>query len=307
MQEYSFNSAILFLVFNRLQTTKKVFSAIREMKPSRLYIASDGHRINCPGEADQVNEVRDYILANVDWNCEFETLFREHNLGCRRAVEGAITWFLDHEPMGIILEDDCLPDLSFFRFCEELLERYQSDTRIMAVSGDNFQPNNSKQQYSYYFSRYPHCWGWATWARAWDLYDSSMKAWPAIRDTGKLENVFCSTSEARYWSNKFQQTYDNKIDTWDYRWTLSCWLQNGLTVLPATNLVSNIGFNTEATHTSKEMASVSCKIHPLNFPLSHPPYIIRDAIADQITYDRIYRFRARLIRKAKGFLDFHRQ
>lgn len=164
---YVFNSAILLLIFNRLDTTQLVFEAIQKVKPPRLYIASDGARIDKLSEDSLVGDVRNYVINNIDWDCEVKTLFREENLGCKLAVSGAISWFFQNEGHGIILEDDCLPDHSFFRFCEEMLLKYSDDERIGMISGDNFQFGGSQVEDSYYFSRYPHIWGWATWKRAW--------------------------------------------------------------------------------------------------------------------------------------------
>jgi hypothetical protein len=295
-------SPVLFLVFNRLDLVKRVFESIRAIKPARLYVASDGARLACVNESDRVKAVRKYIANEIDWKCEVNTLFRDKNLGCRKAVEGAITWFFQHEPMGIILEDDCLPHASFFHFCEELLEKYQADTRVMTISGDNFQPYPQKTDYSYYFSRYPHCWGWATWARAWNLYDGDMSLWPKTRSQGQIKHIFDNPFEAGYWENRLEAAYNDNIDTWAYRWALSCWLQSGLTILPEVNLVSNIGFEAEATHTPRTMAAIAAAAQALDFPLVHPPYLVRDTVADRITYERVYSFRSRLARKVKGLI-----
>lgn len=293
---------ILLLVFNRLDTTQRVFGKIRAAQPTCLYIAADGPRSTHENEAEKINAVRKYILTNIDWDCKVETLFREKNLGCKRAVESAITWFFNQEPMGIILEDDCLPHVSFFRFCEELLEKYQSDTRVMAISGNNFQPYYQQRDYSYYFSQYPHCWGWATWARSWNLYDGEMRIWPLINSQEKFGCIFKNLFEARYWKQKLQSTYKGDIDSWAYRWALSCWVQSGLTILPKVNLVRNIGFEADATHTPQTMASIAATAQALDFPLAHPPYLMRDAVADRITYKRVYSFRSRLGRKVKGLI-----
>ena len=166
------NTAVLFLVFNRLDTTKQVFETIRQAKPQRLYIAADGARASRVGEAAQVQAVRDYVTSHVDWECEVKTLFREQNLGCKYAVSSAIAWFFENEEMGIILEDDCLPDPTFFNFCQELLARYRHDQRIGVISGDNFQFGHRRNDDSYYFSKYVHIWGWATWRDRWvNSYD----------------------------------------------------------------------------------------------------------------------------------------
>ena len=280
--------AILFLVFNRPDTTRKVFETIRKAQPLRLYVASDGPRLEKSGEDDQVREVQK-IATKVDWNCEVKTFFRDRNLGCKMAVSSAITWFFKHEEDGIILEDDCVPSQSFFPYCQELLEKYRDDTRIMAISGDNFQKKKKHSSSSYYFSRYPHCWGWATWKRAWTFYDGMLLAWPEIKeerllgDIGSGEDGFLN-----YWSRIFDNCYAGKIDSWAYPWTFSCWLQSGMTVLPNVNLVSNIGFGIEATHTKKVDSISKTSVGEMDFPMLHPEYVIRNFVADRYTDKHIF-------------------
>jgi len=186
-------------------------------------------------------------------------------------------------PEAIILEDDCLPHPSFFRFCEEMLGRYRHDTRVMAISGDNFQFGQKRGAYSYYFSRYNHVWGWASWRRAWQHYDVNMRAWPAIREGGWLAGVLDDARQHDYWTNIFERVHGGLIDTWDYQWTFACWIQNGLTVLPQTNLISNIGFGVDATHTQSASVFAELPVHEMGFPLEHPPYMLRDAAADAFT------------------------
>lgn len=275
---------LLFLVFNRPDTTKQVFEAIRQVKPAKLYVAADGPRLNREKDKRKVLEVRD-IATNVDWACEVKTLFRDNNQGCKKAVSSAIEWFFEHEEEGIILEDDCVPDRSFFHFCSELLDRYRDDRRIMAISGDNFQQGRQRTEYSYYFSRIPHCWGWATWKRAWKCWDGKLDAWPEIDKSGLLNDIAGGDKPfVEYWSGIFNRCYAGRIDSWAYPWTFSCWIQSGLTILPNENLVSNIGFGEEATHTTKanDMHAVLA-VGNMTFPLRHPPYIIRDSEADRFT------------------------
>jgi hypothetical protein len=278
------NVAILLIVFNRPTETARVMEAIRAAKPSRLYVAADGARDRL-GEGELCSQTRQ-IATNVDWPCELITLFRQQNLGCRLGVSGALNWFFSQEEEGIILEDDCLPSPSFFRFCTELLERYRNDKRIMCISGSNFQAERRLNQYSYYFSRYMHCWGWASWRRAWELYDVEMSSWRGCRKSsllralGDLDDGF-----VEYWTSIFDRVCDGRIDTWDYQWTLTCWMNNGLTCLPGVNLVRNIGFGPGATHTHD---ATSCfahlAAHTLEFPLFHPRIIARDVDADSYTH-----------------------
>lgn len=276
-------TAVLFLVFNRPDTTKQVFGAIRKAKPPRLYVAADGPRDDKSGEREKCGEVR-RIATQVDWDCEVKTLFRDKNLGCKYGVSGGIDWFFENEEEGIILEDDCLPSQSFFWFCEELLERYRGDKRILMISGDNFQFGKRRTNDSYYFSQYTHIWGWASWRRAWRYFDKDMENWPLIRDNGYLFDILQNKRAAKYWAQIFETVYRGKIDTWDYPWTFSCWIQNGLTVLPNVNLVSNIGFDGDATHTtSKDNANSKIPVFNLSFPLKHPNWMIRDDVADRWT------------------------
>lgn len=310
MQEISSNTfipphplktAVLFLVFNRPDTTKQVFEAIRKAKPPRLYVAADGPRTDKSGEAEKVEQVR-RIETIVDWDCEVKTLFREENLGCGKAVSSAITWFFENEEEGIILEDDCLPSQSFFWFCEELLERYRDDMRVMVVSGDNFQFGKRRTDYSYYFSRYNHCWGWASWRRAWRYYDKDIENWPFIRFNGYLFDILQDKRTAKYWAQIFETVYRGKIDTWDYQWTFSCWIQNGLTILPNVNLVSNIGFGEDGTHTKAANKIAMILALEITFPLKHPPTMIRDDVADRRTDLNVVRtsvpIAERILRKA---------
>lgn len=273
---------VLLVTFNRPNLTRRVFERIREATPPQLFVAGDGPRSEVPGDRKRCTRTR-HVATQVDWTCELHTLFRETNLGCKRAVSLAIDWFFEHVEAGIILEDDCVPDQSFFRFCARLLVRYREDQRIMAISGNNFQEGSDGRHCSYYFSRYPHCWGWATWDRAWRHYDGEMALWPSIRDGAWLNTVFSSPRAVRYWTRLFDRTYRGKIDSWAYPWTLSCWAQSGLTILPRVNLVSNIGFGADATHTARSHPAAGMPMRRMEFPLRHPLFVMRDAEADRFT------------------------
>jgi hypothetical protein len=273
---------VLFLIFNRLETTKKVFEEIRKAKPPKLYIASDGPREYKVGELEKVKAVRDYVLNNIDWDCEVKTLFREKNLGCGRAVSGAITWFFENEEMGIILEDDCLPSQSFFWFCEELLKRYKDDMRIWHIGGCNFQDGKKRGEGDYYFSVINHVWGWASWANRWKYYDFELKN---INDDRFIENYWEGFA-LKYWKKIFWTMKNLEIDTWDYQWTFTMWYYKGLAILPNVNLISNIGFGQDATHTIYEDKKVS-KLPIQNLVLNqHPSKIERNTEADIYTYYR---------------------
>jgi hypothetical protein len=245
---------ILFLIFNRPDTTQRVFDAIRKAQPRQLFVAADGARKNKEGEAQKCAATRD-IIRQVDWECEVKTLFREENLGCGRAVSSAITWFFDNVEEGIILEDDCLPHPSFFPYCENLLERYRDNEKVMVISGDNFnttQHNTTQHNTtaSYYFSAFNFIWGWATWRTAWNKYIFDAQKIPVKSFAKSIRRYFRHSSIRWYWWMIFYQMRQHKIDTWDYPWTFSIWINRGLSIVPYTNMISNIGFGADATHTT---------------------------------------------------------
>jgi len=265
------NTAILFLVFNRLDTTKKVFKAIRQAKPPRLYIAADGARANKKGERKNVHAVRDYIMQNVDWDCDIRTLFRDQNLGCKYAVGGAITWFFENEEHGIILEDDCLPSQSFFWYCEELLEKYKEDKSIYLISADSRGPDSFGMKEDYGFCKYSMIWGWASWARAWKDYDPELKDWPKHRDVlpASISNY---KPTVKFWKKVFQEMYEKKVDTWDYQFSYLLLKNKGKCIVPKFNLVSNVGFGNDATHTfDAESENANRKRYEINLPLKFSP------------------------------------
>lgn len=240
---------ILFIIFNRQDTTQKVFDAIRKYKPRELYIAADGPRENKLGEKEKCEEARK-ITEEIDWPCKVKRLYRDKNLGCKYAVSGAIDWFFKNVEEGIILEDDCLPNSSFFTFCEQMLSLYRNDKKVMCISGDNFLPKEKQKNNGYYFSKYVHIWGWASWRRAWKNYDVDMKTWSKIKTTNKLSNYFVNFLEKMYWNTIFNATSKGKINTWDYQFVCHVWKNSGFALVPSTNLVSNIGFTKDALHTN---------------------------------------------------------
>lgn len=278
---------ILLLVFNRPDVTAKVFEAVRNARPSRLYIAADGPRENKPGEAERCAEVRQ-LVTQVDWPCEVKTLFREKNLGCKQAVSGAIHWLFEQEENGIILEDDCLPNPDFFRFCETLLNQYADDERVSVITGNNFQRQQKRGDASYYFSKYNHCWGWASWRRAWQKYQGELIFWPDWRESAEWKKKIPDHVERRYWTKIFDDVHAGKIDSWAYPWTASVWLQGGLTATPNVNLVSNIGFGPDSTHTSS-VDSPLAKIgtHCLG-EIQHPQSVAVHLEADRYTFDHAF-------------------
>jgi hypothetical protein len=288
MTDFQLTTPVAFLIFNRPDTTARVFEAIRQAKPPQLLVVADGPR---PDRADDIEKCKAAraIIEGVDWDCEVLTNYSDLNLGCKNRVSSGLDWVFDTVEQAIILEDDCLPHPSFFRFCQDLLDYYRNDQRIMAISGDNFQFGRKRTGYSYYFSCYNHIWGWASWRRAWQYYDVKMKLWQEIRDGNWLESILGKTQAVKYWRKIFQTYYDGKIDTWDYPWTFACWIQNGLTILPNVNLVSNIGFGEDATHTSSSKSRLAnLGVQEMNFPLKCPPFLIRNEGADNYTQKNIF-------------------
>ena len=241
-------SPILFIIFNRPDTAKQVFDQIRKAKPSRLYVAADGARPGKTGEEDLCISAR-VVVSNIDWACEVKTLFRDANLGCKNAVSSAIDWFFDNEEEGIILEDDCLPADSFFNFCDTLLEKYRYDTRIRHITGCNLQLGKKWGNGSYYFSNMTHVWGWAGWRRVWKDYDKNLEKYESADVQEKLKNIFQDPFVIDKLKTVFDEVKAGKMDTWDYQLDFANYFNNGLTIIPNENLISNIGFNASATHT----------------------------------------------------------
>ena len=284
---FRLTTAVALLIFNRPQTTRRVFDVIRQVRPRRLLVVADGPRPGRAGEAELCRAARS-IIDSVDWDCEVLRNFSDSNLGCRRRVATGLAWVFDSVEEAIVLEDDCVPHPTFFPFCQELLERYRSDVRVMAISGDNFQLGRPRTRHSYYFSRYNHIWGWASWRRAWHHYDPDLTLWPEIRDERLLEDILEDPAAVAYWTRAFEAAYTGTIDSWDYHWTLTCWIRSGLTVLPSVNLVSNIGFDQNATHTVHDSRFAELPAEPMNFPLRHPPFVVRSARADSLTQKTMF-------------------
>lgn len=279
----SMNTPLLLIVWRRPHTLRQVINAIRPLAPSRLFVACDGPNPNRLGEDEKVAATRAVIDHEIDWPCHIERLYSNVNLGCRLGVSRAITWFFEHVEEGIILEDDCVPHSDFFIYCSTLLERYRYDTRVWCISGSNFQNGQWRGDGSYYFSRYNHCWGWASWRRCWSYYDAELKQWPKLRNSNLLKTIFDDPVESQYWSDIWQKLLDRaQPDTWDYQWTFTCFVNSGLTALPNRNLISNVGFGEDATHTIGK--AVDTSVERGIDPSRHPSFVLRDREADLYTY-----------------------
>lgn len=286
MNASELKTPVLFIIFNRPDTTGAVFEEIEKARPAKLFIAADGPRPIRPGEADLCARARE-IASHVTWDCEVHRLYRDTNLGCKEAVSTAISWFFDNVEEGIILEDDCVPDPSFFRFCEELLERYRNDERVMMVTGTNYLFNKIAANESYFFSRNFDIWGWASWRRAWNLYDISMADWPKFNGLHYLKWLFSDARFVKYLTLSFQMTYEGKIDTWDYQWYYTGIINHGLCATPVNNLISNIGTSgTHFTDGSKRCFMPKKSIDITS--LTHPKYVMPDIYLDGLNFESFF-------------------
>lgn len=261
---------VLLLFFNRPDLTQQVFNSIRSVRPPKLFLASDGARMEVGAETELVIDLRDQILSQIDWKCEIFTLFRDQNLGCKHAVSSAISWFFEHVEEGIILEDDCLPSTSFFYYCEVMLEKYRENERIFLVSGQNLSGVDSLIQNDYGFTKFALIWGWASWRRVWENYDVNVTKWGKNKKQ-ILKKVSTKFAARLYWLTIFDRLYQSQIDTWDYQLSFLILSSEGKTIIPKKNLISNIGFDERATHT-KEGTSTNANLprHELDFPLVGP-------------------------------------
>lgn len=263
-------TAVLFLIFNRLDTTKEVFEAIRNAKPPKLYIAADGPRESYKNEKAKVEEVREYVMQNIDWKCEIKTRFSDKNMGCKYAVSSAINWFFENEEMGIILEDDCLPSPSFFWFCEELLEKYKNNDQIGMITGTNYIENkNIENAGTYFYSNHFTIWGWASWRRAWKDYDVEMRSYSDL-DLRQLRYKTPNYLFYLHFKRTFDLIKDRKMNTWDIQWVYHCLMNSRLCITPTKNLISNIGV--DGTHAKgKATDSHFLKRHDFAATLQHSP------------------------------------
>lgn len=284
------NTPVTFLIFNRPAATARVFETISRARPPKLLIVADGPRPDRPEDVDLCGQTR-AVVEHVDWPCEVLTKFSTQNLGCKHNVSLGLDWTFDQVEEAIILEDDCLPDATFFRFCEELLERYRDEPKIAQICGSNYQQGIRRTSFSYYFSRHAHIWGWATWRRSWRQNDLSMSAWPQLRDRGWLEEYLGDSKAAFYWKKLFDDSYKggrDSLNSWAIPWTFSCWARHILSIVPEVNLVSNIGYSGAGTHTTGGSAANRTTCSSMQFPLRHPPIIEANVDADRFTEESFY-------------------
>lgn len=277
------NTPVLYIVFNRPDVTGESFKVLEQIKPKKLYIAADGPRAYKSNDDALCNAVKK-IVENISWECVVNKLYQPINLGCGKAVSKAISWFFEHEEQGIILEDDIIADLSFFTFAEEMLEKYKTNSNVMHINGCNFQNGVKRGNGSYYFSALPHVWGWASWRRAWINYDFNLSDLNYFYNLKKINNYFQQKNIQQHWLEIFFKMNRKWIDTWDYQWNYAIWNSNGSVITPNTNLIKNIGFNSNATHTTDASSKFSNLITHKIENIAHPTAFRIDAEADFTTH-----------------------
>lgn len=274
---------VTFFIFNRPDTTRRVFNVIREAKPKTLIVIADGPRQNKDGEIEKCEETRK-IIESINWECNLIKRYSDINLGCKKRLSSGIDWVFNQFEEAIFLEDDCFPHISFFQFCEELLEYYKYNDEVLNISGINIQFGKNNDEFSYYFSHFVHVWGWASWRRAWKHFDVEMRKWTTVKSQNLLDKHFNNQRSKKFWYKEFDKTFNGEIDTWDYQWVFACWIKNGLNVIPNVNLISNIGFGKGGVHTEDSFNELSnIPVKEMSFPLKHPPKINRNVKADNFT------------------------
>lgn len=297
MNDWKLTTPVAMIVFNRPHTTAKVFEAIRQAKPSVLFLIADGPRPHKPGEEEKCAAVRE-IVEKVDWDCQVYKNFSDVNLGCGKRPSTGVDWVFETVEEAIIIEDDCVPHPSFFRYCQELLEYYRHSDRIMTICGLNVQFGNNHTDYSYYFSRYNHCWGWASWRRAWKYFDFDLELWPEIREKNLLQDLLQDSHAVKIWTQTFDIIREKKLDCWDFQWIFANWVHGGLAITPRENLIEYIGYTEDATHTTNELSQYNqLLVEEMEFPLKHPPYMIRHDRADRYTQSTYFDYMPSLCKR----------
>jgi len=279
---------VLLVAFNRPDRLEALIDRLREVRPARVYVAVDGPRAHVETDAARVAATRD-VVRSIDWTTDVRTLFRDENLGCGRGVSGAIGWLFENEERGVILEDDVMPDPSLFPYCDELLERYSTDDRVFAVSGCNFAPPEEiRVPGSYRFSSVPHIWGWGTWRRSWAHYDYSLRGWRRKLTTSRLWSAADhSPSAFAFWTGIFELMAREGLDTWDFQLLAASMSVGGLTATSNVNLVQNVGFGADSTHTV-DTPDYLREVQPMTFPLVHPSRVERDRQADRWVMRQVF-------------------
>lgn len=280
-------ASVLLTIWKRPEEVLRVIDVLREYKPKKVYISCDGPNLNIKGQKAKVDQTRFLVENSLDWDCDIFKNYNEFNLGCRDGMSKAIDWFFEQEEEGIILEDDCLPSIEFFEYCDNLLEKYRFNERVFSISGCNQQNGIIRGNHSYFFSRYVHVWGWAGWRRSWKYYDKAMSKWKAFKEFRNIDSFFISKKEKFFWIELFDKlTKFNDPDTWDYQWAFAHFLNDALSIIPNRNLINNIGFSKDSTHS---FAPTNTQIGNNILPLRHPQFLVRDKDADDYYFENFYK------------------
>lgn len=297
MNSWQLKTPVVLIIFNRPDTTEKVFEVIRQVKPSKLFVIADGPRLDRAGEVEKCAAAR-AIIDHVNWDCEVLKNYSDVNMGCKRRVSSGLDWVFDTVEEAIILEDDCLPHPTFFRFCENLLEKYRDDKRFMMICGTNVLGEWKSNIQSYFFSYFTHCWGWATWKRAWNYYDVDMKLWPKPEVKDRVRDVIANDQHYLRCQKNFDSTYSEKVDSWAFRWFFTRLSQSSLSIIPGVNLISNIGFSEKATNTKNTASQVAnLPVMPMFFPLKEPLCVARDRDYENLRCHKTWNTQVTLTRK----------
>jgi len=275
-----FDIPIVVIVFNRPEMTEILFERISQVKPLKIYLISDGCRETIKNEDQLVQKSRE-VFTRIDWECHVERVFSDINLGCGRRVSTGLDYVFEREEYAIILEDDCIPNDSFFIFCREMLIRYRNDSRIVHISGSNFTEKITPQKYSYFFSYYGHIWGWATWARAWKNFDFNMSTYKTFREEIQIENFFFTKNEQSYFVSNCDNYSKDSTRPWGFRWFYARIVMNGLSIVPRHNLIRNIGINGTHINSYSSFLNRTTKDFLINSEIKHPVFLLRDVKYDQ--------------------------
>ena len=287
MENYQVQHPVVMNVFKRYDCTKQVFEQVRKVKPKKLYVIADGPRND--EEKIKCDKVRS-IFNDIDWNCELITRFLDENYGCAKNSYTGYKWVFSKEEAAIVLEDDCLPSISFFRYCDELLEKYKYDERVYQICGNTLAPEKCFYGYSYAFNKFGSVWGWASWARVWKEYDFEIKEWGKLETKKLLKQnlpIRQFIQKALNYEYYYKNSNNNKTSVWATQFDFCRLIHSGLCITPSKNLISNIGFGEDATHTNKNDENLNAKRFEMTFPLKHPSIILNNKELDELSFRKI--------------------
>lgn len=282
------NTAVAFFTFNRLDAAMQVFERIRQAQPPRLLLVSDGPRSTVEGEEEKVKSVRDYIESHIDWECEVLKNYAPSNMGCGHRISSGLDWVFSIVDEAMIIEDDCIPEDGFFRFCEEMLEHYRDDDRVMAVCGCNMA-SDYDTEYDYLFTRGIHTWGWASWRRAWELFDFDMLSWPEHRKD-PIWKKYLPLNARWFFTSEFEVLYRHLYDVWDYQLMYAGMINDRLMIVPCKSLVTNVGFSEEATNTKTFPQGYRIQNSEFPFPITYRDEVKWDEEFDRLFFKRVGRY-----------------